>query len=220
MRPCVAWAVCSCFVTLSYATTPNPFFDGSEEALQQVLARAEAELKIFVYPIPPDIRRCNMYGDGPSSGGGFPKNPFGSRHREMFSMEQRLPAYLRTLATSNPDEADVFVIDHEWMCLRVGNEEHARKSHWADAARDRFSGDLIAKEHMLPVFKHVVERYPYFNRSGGRDHFLTMVYDNGPFCGGAHTQPGFPHVGPIVRWLENVRPHCLLWRCDARRDAR
>ncbi len=114
----------------SYSTTvvtnqPSTFVDGNESDLISLLNRVESELKVYVYPIPPRIRRCEK----PAGSGGFPQT--GSRVREMFQMEELIPNYYRNataVLTNNPDEADVFIIDHEWICLRVGNEEFARKN--------------------------------------------------------------------------------------------
>ena len=165
----------------------SAFLDGSEDNLLELISRAERELKIFVYPIPKKARRCTMQKiDGRQTG--FP--PSSGRMREMFQMEQMLPRYLRSIATDDPNEADVFIIDHEWLCLRIGNEEFMRRDVGPGFFKVPFMGETIARQHLKPIFDNVVFNYSYFNRSLGHDHFMTSVMDNGPFCGGAHMQAG------------------------------
>ena len=165
----------------------SAFLDGSEAKLIELIERAEQELKIFVYPMPEQARRCKMEKiDGRMTG--FP--PSSGRMREMFQMEQMLPRYFTTIATKDPNEADVFIIYHEWICLRVGNEEFERRNFGPRFSKEPFFGETIAREHLKPIFDNVIHNYPYFNQSYGHDHFMTSVFDNGPFCGGAHTQTG------------------------------
>lgn len=178
-------------------SSSSAFLDGSEAKLIELIEHAEQELKIFIYPMPPEARRCTMEQiNGRMTG--FP--PSSGRMREMFQMEQMLPRYLATIATKDPKEADVFIIYHEWICLRVGNEEFARY-HFGPKFpnKEQFSGETIAKEHLKPIFDNVIYNYPFFNQSYGHDHFMTNVFDNGPFCGGAHIQ-----TGSIIHLLQST----------------
>ena len=176
----------------------SAFLDGSEDNLIELIERAERELKIFVYPIPQQARRCKMRKiDGRFTG--FP--PSSGRMREMFQMEQMLPRYLQSIATKDPNEADVFIINHEWICLRVGNEEFERRDFGPLFPKQPFWGETIAREHLKPIFDNVIFNYPFFNQSFGHDHFMTNVFDNGPFCGGAHIQTGTAISSQIINLL-------------------
>lgn len=192
------------------------FLDGSEDALLELASLAEKELKVFVYPIPKHAKRCNLERGG-----------FEAAERPMFQMELDLPLYLKghpTVATLNPDEADIFLVDHEWLCLRIGNGVSYPRlpsqkkmewqsfitppgrrpdPRWADK-KNIFTGESIGEFHVEPIWNSVVRDYPYFNRSGGRDHAIVFVMDNGPFCGGGHIMPFAPHVAPVMQLLENV----------------
>jgi hypothetical protein len=68
------------------------------------------------------------------------------------------------MIVTNPDEANVFLIDHEWLRYTMKD-----------------CGESIA-HHMARIVHNVVDLYPYYNRSGGRDHFMMAVYDHGAFC--------------------------------------
>jgi len=164
------------------------FKDGSEESLIRLIRLAELELKIFVYPIPDGIRRCNK--------------PFKGGLRDMFDMELRLPKYYKTsvVATQDPEMADLYLVDHEWICLRVGSEPSRRAPD-----RFKFTGHAIGRDHVLPIWRNVLRNYPYFNRSHGHDHITSFVYDNGPFCSAGHIQPtSSPAVAEVMGYLTNV----------------
>eukprot|EP01041_Mallomonas_annulata_P006117 gene6117-12384_t len=162
--------------------------DGSEDYYLSLIKQAEKDLKVFVYPFPPNIRRC--------------KKNFKPGLKEMFDMEIQIPKYYKEYSlttTSNPEEANVFIVDHEWICLRVGSEPPKQSPE-----RIKFSGNAIAKDHIFPIWKNVIESYPYFNRSYGHDHFTTFVFDNGPFCGAGHIQPFSTYGSKVMQILQNV----------------
>ena len=56
---------------------------------------------------------------------------------------------------------------------------------------------------MLPIFESIINNYPYYNRSQGRDHILIFLLDNGPFCGSGHIQPYMEVVHHILTLMKN-----------------
>jgi len=183
--------------SLLWLVTPSPFLDGSEERLLELIDLAERELKVFVYPFPPNARRCDM-----SRGGFIPQS---NMAKQMFQMESMLPSYLQKhalVATQNGSEADLFMVNHEWICLRIANEEtHWRRDRKKTGGVNEWTGEIIALQHLKPIFDAVLNDYPFYNRSGGKDHFMVMNYDNGPFCGGGHIKPTSPFVTPILKLM-------------------
>ena len=175
------------YFSLTYLSNCSVFRDGSEKNLMQLVETVEKQLKVFIYPIPAHVRRC--------------KKPFRPDLKVMFDMELRLPKYLSNsvVHTTDPDEADIFLVDHEWICLRVGSEPPHN-----DKDNALFTGEMILKTHVLPIWKSVTTKYPYFNRSLGHDHFTTFVFDNGPFCGAGHIKPNSKPGEIMMKLLENV----------------
>lgn len=180
-----------------WSVAASSFWDGSEERLLELIDRAERELKVFVYPFPPTARRCDMSRGGYIHQASMPK--------QMFQMELLLPEYLQKhslVSTLNGSEADLFMVNHEWICLRIANEEtHWRRDKKRTGGINKWTGEAIAVEHLKPIFDSVLIDYPYYNRSGGKDHFMTMIYDNGPFCGSSHLKPSSPLVLPIMKLM-------------------
>jgi len=215
-------------VSLGYAQ--SPFVDGSEDILLELLDKVERELKVFVYSLDEiqGLRRCDM-----KYGGFTPVN--NPATRSNFQQELDMPLFMqnhKSVRTLNPEEADYFLIVHEWICLRIGNEdthyivpekaeryyhEHVLplqkqqqqpqqgvRSLRNNNIPNRWTGEKIAQEHVWPIMNHVVNVHPYFNRSKGHDHFMMNLLDNGFQCGGGHIQSKSPAIIPIFELLENV----------------
>lgn len=70
----------------------------------------------------------------------------------------------RVILVSDPNIANAFIIDHDWL----------RISH--------MNCEVTIHRHLVPIINNVVDNYPYYNRSQGKDHFFMAVYDTGPFC--------------------------------------
>lgn len=70
----------------------------------------------------------------------------------------------RNLVVDDPEQANVFIIDHDWVSV---SRKHC---------------SLAIEKHLTPIINNVIYNYPFFNRSFGRDHFFFAVYDNGAFC--------------------------------------
>lgn len=86
--------------------------------------------------------------------------------------------------TTNPDEANVFLIDH--MHAKIYAE---------------FSGhcDYLFSDHLLPIVYNVVHDYPYYNRSSGMDHFYIDTLDTGARC---------LQLSPFGSTFLNTHPSC------------
>lgn len=69
-----------------------------------------------------------------------------------------------SMIVKNPDEANVFLIDHDWIRYNMKD-----------------CGASITK-HIAGIVHNVVDLHPYYNRSGGKDHFMMAAYDKGAFC--------------------------------------
>lgn len=75
---------------------------------------------------------------------------------------------------------------------------HARAAGWADpgapsAAYNHlppFAGNVgIATEHLAAIIDHIKHSYPYWNRTGGRDHFCEQKHAgsrSGSSCAALH----------------------------------
>ena len=76
---------------------------------------------------------------------------------ELFKL---LPAHV---FTNNPDEADFYVVPNAIM------------GHFG-------TYKTYVPNTLAPYLTHILHRYPFFNRSGGRDHLLVYGGDTGPMC--------------------------------------
>ncbi len=154
----------SIFVCISYIVEVvhgNVFYtDGGEETLLQWVKAAQAGLKIYIYP--------------------HPRNPEDSQQRKIihnhFMIEKFFVDYLRrilnskkkysfedsrrSLVVDKPEEANAFIIDHNWIT----------RGHLYTNCTEFYI------RNMFPIINTVVDKYPYFNRSGGRDHFFFAVH--------------------------------------------
>lgn len=50
------------------------------------------------------------------------------------------------------------------------------------------------EKHLRPIINAVVDRYPYYNRSFGHDHFLVYPYDFGVLCSGRHLREDWTEI--------------------------
>jgi len=86
--------------------------------------------------------------------------------REYWRLETELWSLLPAGAwTKDPAAADFFVFPHSLY------------GHWSAGHRNR-QRDYVVR-NMAPRLRGVREAWPYFNRSGGKDHLAVYVGDNG-----------------------------------------
>ncbi|KAG2494879.1 hypothetical protein HYH03_007118 [Edaphochlamys debaryana] len=112
--------------------------------------RSHSKLKIYMYELPWTVAFPYDYNDGQ-----FGRDPM-YRAYEWFMMH-----FLRDNATrtENPYEANLFYVPM-LLYFYIGNvRDPAPQAKW--------------------VIKHIQENYPFWNRSGGRDHFYFMTGDRG-----------------------------------------
>lgn len=144
------------------------YYDHDERTLLHWIKVAERDLRFYIYPMPQ-----------------FRENEIQRECGGHFGYECGLPNYLRSLkANIHPDEPagsrDHFVVDNP-------NEANAFiiEMYWSIKAfvyPGEFSNCSDFIEHRLrPTIETVVDKHPYYNRSGGRDHFMMSSIDNGIF---------------------------------------
>ena len=163
-----------------FPSSGSPFIDQSEERLLSIFSEVKNNLKIFVYPMPPYVLRC---------GGSFKHY-----YRRSFDVELRLPMYIRnsTMYVTDPNVADLYLIDHEWACLMHD-----------DDAEIKHSREAITSYHLVPIMTNIIYNFSFYNRSGGSDHLLICVLDQGPFCG-KYVQRYKPDTIKFLSLIENV----------------
>ena len=134
----------------------SPFWNGtSEDEVLALAGRAEAGLRIYIYPIPASATRANTESNQILS---------------HFMMEQHFFRHLRNqhksmLVEDDPAKANAFFIDHHMLHL---------------SSQQKSCGEIDA--HLRDIVNNVLVTQPYYNRSGGADHFFFSVFDHGPFC--------------------------------------
>jgi hypothetical protein len=127
----------------------------SEEMLISSIQAAEKDLKIYIYDIPRHLQREH--------------NPLETLYH--FSAEFLLIKYFRSLRNvpaddsrsgmivDDPEKANLFFINH---CLETCRLQPDEKS-----------------PYMKGIIDNVLFNYPFYNRSGGRDHYFFGLYDHG-----------------------------------------
>ena len=107
---------------------------------------AEEWIKIYIYPMPEGNKDI------------INKAYMGSRNNALdfllsryFQQKFADNDSRRAILVTNPDEANAFLIDHRW-------------------------GIGTLDGHLKPVINNVIHSYPYFNRSGGHDHFFVCTW--------------------------------------------
>ena len=136
---------------------------------------SDQELKIFVYPFPENIYRPNY-----------------NTCTLHFHAEREIPKYVLSTHTftNNSDEADFFLIPHDTSCIILEAQYNITVL--------RYLNRVLARRHLIPILREVVQRYPFFNRSGGADHLFVMTYDHGPY------ESFRPNIRYLIDTLENA----------------
>ena len=126
-----------------------------DETLLSSIQAAEKELKIYIYDIPGHLQREH--------------NP--DENMYHFSPEFLLIKYFRSLRNvppndsrigmivDDPGKANLFFINH---CLESCRLQPDEKSPYING-----------------IIDNVLFNYPFFNQSGGRDHYFFGLYDHG-----------------------------------------
>jgi hypothetical protein len=121
-------------------------------------------LKIFIYPKIPDPSYPEYQSFQSFNISEAECNPH-------FMMERILPEYLRNnnLVTTDPSEADYFLIDHDYACLQSTNRN---TSHGPNQGE-------FKQKYLTSLIENVMYNYPHYNRSGGYDHLIMFTIDSG-----------------------------------------
>jgi hypothetical protein len=131
------------------------------ETLLSSIQTAESNLKIYIHPNPFPNPSCRQQL---------------AREAYHFSFETVFPQYIRSSPyhTLNPDEADLFLIEHDIFC-----------SLWSrhfTTPDNRLSSTEMIETYFKPFFQSSIFSSKYFLRNKGRDHLFLWLADNGPFC--------------------------------------
>ncbi|EGD82636.1 hypothetical protein PTSG_03293 [Salpingoeca rosetta] len=104
-----------------------------------------------------------------------------------------------TFSTDSPEEAQLFFV-------RVSCAE-ARFTQ-----RDREAGQRAADAHATAVLAHVQQRYPYWNRTQGRDHFFVCGHDMGaaPRTAAARMFPSARNMIALVNTADVTEPDYVV----------
>lgn len=151
---------------------------GDEEVARKC-DKAESQLRLYIYPIPAGAARANTE----------------SSILAHFMLEVGFFRYLlkqqkHVTVTSDPSNANAFFIEHHMIHLSAQS-----------GVGDRGCADI--EQHLRLIVDNVIIAQPYYNRSGGRDHFFFSVYDHGPFC--EHVCQGDKtHSASITNTLERL----------------
>lgn len=137
------------------AATSIFFNNETDETLIEKCRIAEDALRIFIYPIPEEA--------------GITSTDNVLLH---FTMETHFYKYLksqqkRVVVVPSPDTANAFFVDHHMLHLSA---EHGKE------------GCGKVDHHLRTIADAVINKMPYYNKSGGADHFFVSIFDHGPFC--------------------------------------
>ena len=123
-----------------------------------------------------------VYNLGTAYTSGISKSPWNSGrnwdcHRTMYSMDVRLHKWLLRpdMRASSPETAAAYFIPFYQSCLRHACAKPS-KLHCMWNETNQFENPSVG-DGRVKALKQVMELYPWFNRSKGRDHFITLTHD-------------------------------------------
>ncbi|KAL1919313.1 uncharacterized protein VTP21DRAFT_2006 [Calcarisporiella thermophila] len=130
------------------------------------LSYAICRPKIYVYDLPEELKLSDEARNHPC---------FGSNYKSEILLWEKLTEkggkFNELYVTNNPEEADFFYIPFMGACWLTAN-------CWQLNGWD-FSGRCdVDNKYVTPLFRHIIEHYPYWNRSGGADHIMVHPMDH------------------------------------------
>ena len=141
------------------------FYGDIAQALTHMINKADNELKIFVYPVPPLALSLSqqLFSEF--------ECPI------LYRAEYMIVDYIKSssLLTHAPEKADFFMIPHNISCLMALGRTKI-KSGDDNGSLDKWISHHIAKQHIAPIWHSIMNEYPYFNSSGGRDHLFISSF--------------------------------------------
>lgn len=126
---------------------------------------ATQRLRLYVYDLAGRVANPYAHVDcqRAAAGGGW---------AYMYRVERLLPAWLQATVEVVPDprDANVFLVPHDATC-------YLHHAGLPGSLRER--GEVVSQTYLEPLLRAVVEQFPYFNASGGRDHVYVFPHDIG-----------------------------------------
>ncbi len=143
-------------------------FSELQPFMDQMLDLSEKQLKVYIYSTPGGIFN-------PSKDYWIP---------DHFHIEFLIPQYIRKagLATNNPEEADYFLIEHNFSAcyFYIKKTMPPFRNNPLDPSFQGHLDFIINNQHLKPIMENV-ERLPYLKKNGGADHLFIVAYDFGPY---------------------------------------
>lgn len=142
----------------------RPHIDG----LPSLVDLAIAEVRLYMYRVPEHLAAgLNLASNNLTS-----KNASCHRQRSRhpwINLEHRLWEMLpEQIWTDDPEQATFFVVPHAYLGHKCSGNEKAAKAYVRDG--------------LVPFLRYLYYVEPYYNRTRGRDHVLTWIFENGPLC--------------------------------------
>lgn len=134
----------------------------NDDDFLQFIEQAEKQLKIYIYPMPKGI---HVSVDDNELMGHFRIENLFRKYLKSLSSHLSSNDSRHAMVVDDPNIANVFLIDHDWMKLT-----------------SQIDCNWINDGYMQHIVRNVVDLNPYYNRSQGKDHFFLAVYDNS-YCG-------------------------------------
>ncbi|CAL0311578.1 unnamed protein product [Lupinus luteus] len=158
---------------------PNNFHDTGKNINLNVVVTKKRPL-IYVYDLPPEFNSLLFEGRhysfdcinrlyGPNNETSWTDQLYGA---QMAIYESMLASPHRTL---NSDEADFFFVPVLDSCIIVRADD---SPHLSTNEYQRLRSSLTL-EYYKNAYEHIVEKYPYWDRSSGRDHIWFFSWDEG-----------------------------------------
>jgi hypothetical protein len=133
------------------------YSDLTDERLLSFIQHAELGTRMFIYPV--EVR--GIFST---------RLHFRSEFTVLkyFQLLQKLPQedHRKHMVVADPEKANIFLIEHytENFDPPVGTDKQVEK---------------FREIYALKVVNSVITAFPFYNRSGGRDHYFLGVYDKG-----------------------------------------
>ena len=164
---------------------PRNQFPTHEELVNATIEAARA-LRLYMYDTDsPTAKRITITTEQ------CKKRRSGSSSHDWFNLESQLWAGLPpAVFTKDPEDADFFVVwDQEAELTRGGNLD-----------------SLYLRANLPSWLLYIRDSFPWYNRSGGRDHLIVYAVGNGPQreCNIQKTLSQFPAADAMMRAMTKV----------------
>jgi hypothetical protein len=130
--------------------------DITEESLFNAIKLAETEIKIFIYNATDVYRPISLK----NSLKHFRSEYLFTDYLQLISESSNHQDHRKKMIVTNPEHANTFLIDH-----RV------------------FNGQFFSVDEMVVYIRTLIDRVvldlPFYNRTGGKDHYFFGVHSNG-----------------------------------------